>query len=481
MPRAAAAVAGLAVAAWVSTRWVSLSPDARYSLAWGAELIRGDAPQVDAPEVSTPHPLPIVAGGLVSLLGARAAADVYAFGAVLAFALLVYAGFRLGRALGGTVAGVVAAALVATRERVDFFASRAFIDIPFAALVLLAAALAAEGPRRNATPALGLLALAGLLRPEAWGLAALYGGWVIVDQARPSRGQVLQNGRTRAEGPCWSARPDPGPCGIARPDPGPAPAATLALVAAAPAIWILFDLALTGDPFHSLHGTQENALLLERDTGLDDLGPSLRAGIEDLAGLAPAAAGAAFGAWGLVRFRRERPAFAVVMGLVGAGIAAFALLAVADLPLNDRYLVVPALALLALAAAAVPRATRSVVAAAAATLALVPAALALPDDLDAAGDGLEGAHSKARADEDLERLLSRDGVRAAIDRCQSLSAAASGRPAVAALLGRDPATVAISLSPVPPPGSATLSTSETVPPGTPRSVRVRAWTFVNRC
>lgn len=451
MAGAAGALAVLAASAWVSARWVSLSPDARYSLAWGAQLIRGDAPEVDAPEVSTPHPLPIVAGGLLSLLGPRAAADVYAFAAVLAFALLVYAGFRLGRALGGIVAALVAAALVATRERIDFFASRAFIDIPFAALVLLAAGLAAEDPRRKAGRVLGLLALAGLLRPEAWGLGALYGAWLLADRARGRREESVPVART------------------------------VALVAAAPAVWILFDLALTGDPLHSLHGTQKNALTLERATGLDELGPSLREGIEDLAGLAPAAAGAAFGVWGLARFRRERPAYAVAMALAGAGVAAFTVLAVADLPLNDRYLVVPALALLALAAAAVQRAPRSIVAAAAAALALVPAALALPDDLDAAADGVEGARSKARADEDLERLLGRDDVRAAIDRCPRLYTAATGRAAAAALLDRDPADLLVSRSPVPPPGSAALSTSDTVPAGTPRSVRVRAWTFVNRC
>lgn len=444
---------------------MSLSPDARYSLAWGAELLRGDLPDVDAPEVSTPHPLPIVAGGLISVLGVRAAADVYAFGAVLAFALLVYAAFRLGRALGGTLAGVVAAVLVATRERIDFFASRAFIDIPFAALVLLAAAMAAEQPRRNAGPALGLLAVAGLLRPEAWGLAALYGGWLLAEPALRRRRRPHSAHGAAAAGRDGALRT----------------VAVLALVAAAPAIWLLFDLALTGDPLYSLHGTQENAVLLERATGLGELVPSLRAGLADLAGTGPALAGAAFGLYGLVRFRRTRPAFAVAVALAAAGIVAFALLAAAELPLNDRYLVVPALALLALAAAALPRAPRSLVAAAAAGLALVSAALALPDQLAAARDGLEGARSKARADEDLERLLDRPDVRAEIERCPRLFASKSARANVAALLERDPAEVGVSLRPVPPQRAGALSTSETVPPGTPRAVRERAWTFVSRC
>ncbi len=452
----------------MSARWISLSPDARYSLAWGAQLIRGDVPDVESGVISTPHPLPIALGGLASLLGTRAAADLAAFGGALSFGLLLYAAFRLGRALGGPVAGGVALVLVATRPRIDFFASRTFIDVPFAALVLLAAALAAEGPRRNAMPALGLLAAAGLLRPEAWGLALLYAGWLVIDWRRSER---------------TDPPPDASPAGRS----GPAsPVALLALAGAAPATWLLFDFVLTGDPLHSLHGTQDNAVALQRATGLDDLLPSLRDGLDELVGLAPALAGAAFGVWGLVRFRQRRSAFALTCAVAGAGIGAFSVLAAADLPLNDRYLVVPALALLALAAAAVPRTWGTavldrVVALAAAGVLLVPAGLALPDDLEEARAAVEGAESKARADEDLEHLLGRDAVRAAIDACPRLFASASARANVAALLDRDPATVRIADRAVPLPGSAALSTSNTVPPGTPRSVRLRAWTFITRC
>lgn len=440
----------LAAAAWVSAHWVSLSPDARYSLAWGAQLARGEAPEVDAGAVSTPHPLPIALSALLSLLGPRTAADLYAFAAAVAFALLVYAGFRLGRALGGAVAGVAAALLVATRDHVVFFASRAFIDIPFAALVLLAAALVAEAPRRHATPALALLALAGLLRPEAWGLAALYAAWLLLAGA---------GGR----------------------DESPPRQRVVALAGAAPAIWVGMDLALTGNPLHSLQGTQENAELLRRATGIGELLPSLRGGLADLIGLAPALAGAAFGAWALARRYQPRAPFAVAAALAGAGIAAFALLAVADLPLNDRYLVVPALTLLALAGAALARARRELVAAAAAALALVPVALALPDDLAAAREAVEGAASKARADEDLERLIGRDDVRAAIEGCGRVLASSSARAAVAALLDRDPAQVRIARAPIPPAGWVALSTADTVPPATPRSLREGAWAFVERC
>lgn len=409
--------------------------------------MRGDVPDIDAGGISTPHPLPIALGGLASLLGVRPAADLAALGAVLSFGLLLYAAFRLGRALGGSVAGAAALVLVATRPRIDFFASRAFIDIPFAALVLLAAALAAEAPRANATRALAVLAAAGLLRPEAWGLAALYAGWLVLAERR------------------WKA---------------------LAIAAAAPVVWVLFDLALTGDPLHSLHGTQENAELLQRATGLDDLLPSLRDGLDDLAGLGAVAAGAAFGLFGLARFRAAREPFGVALAAAGAGVGAFGVLAAADLPLNDRYLVVPALVLLALAAAALPRmrggpAPDRVAALVASAVLLVPTALALPDDLDEARAGVEGAKSKAAADEDLERLLDRRNVRAAIASCDTLLASSSARANVAALLEIDPARVTIADRPIPLPGTVALSTSDTVPAGTPRTVRAGAWTLVNRC
>lgn len=408
---------------------------------------------MDVLEVSTPHPLPIALGGLASLLGERTAADLAAFGAVLSFALLVYATFRLGRALGGPAAGIVAAAIVATRPRIDFFASRAFVEVPFAALVLLAAALAAEAPRRNGPRALALLAVAGLLRPEAWALAVVYGAWLVF--AGPARRAAF---------------------------------AALALVA--PVVWMLFDLALSGDPLYSLHGTQDNVILLERVTGLDQLLPTLRGSIGGLVGLAPALAGAGFGVYGLVRFRRERAAFAVASLVAAAGVCAFALLAAVELPLNDRYLTVPALALVALASAAVARvatavASRSLpdalVALAVAGALLVPAVASLPGDLAAARESVDGAASKARSDEDLEDLLARPAVRAEIDACPRLLASSSARAPVATLLGRDPAGIAIALSPIPPRGAVALSTSDTVRPGTPGTVRERAWTFVNRC
>ena len=42
-------------------------------------------------------------------------------------------------------------------------------------------------------------------------------------------------------------------------------------LAAAPVIWALTDLAVTGDPLHSLHATSELADDLGRERGLDEV------------------------------------------------------------------------------------------------------------------------------------------------------------------------------------------------------------------
>ena len=56
------------------------------------------------------------------------------------------------------------------------YAARAYVDVPFLALVLWAAALEARAPRRG-LPVMATLAVAGLLRPEAWVLAGAYWLW----------------------------------------------------------------------------------------------------------------------------------------------------------------------------------------------------------------------------------------------------------------------------------------------------------------
>jgi hypothetical protein len=152
---------------------------------------------------------------------------------------------------------------------------------------------------------LALLALAGLIRPEAWLFSAVYLAWLFATGERDPRRL--------------------------------APLAALA--AAAPLLWALSDLLVTGDPLHSLTGTRDNAATLGRVTGLDDvpltvprrLGEILREPV-----LLGAAGGGLLSLWLL----RDRARLGAATGV--AALAAFCVLAAAGLPILGRYLLLPA-------------------------------------------------------------------------------------------------------------------------------------------
>ena len=116
------------------------------------------------------------------------------------------------------------------------FGARAYVDIPYLVLVLGALLVETRRPRAGA-PVLALLALAGLLRPEAWLFSVAYVVWLLAPGVRRS---------LRGAGPRRAA---------AWRDAAP----LLALAASGPLLWCLHDLLLTGNPLHSLTGTRENA------------------------------------------------------------------------------------------------------------------------------------------------------------------------------------------------------------------------------
>ena len=124
----------------------------------------------------TEHPLTIAAGSLLQFFGEWA--DRLWVALILASFLVLVAGvYRLGRIAATPLVGAVAAALLMTRFDYPFLAARGYIDIPYMALVVWAAIL--EGSSRGAgSPVLLLLSFAGMLRPEAWFLAAMYWCWV---------------------------------------------------------------------------------------------------------------------------------------------------------------------------------------------------------------------------------------------------------------------------------------------------------------
>src|SRR3954470_5436708 len=191
--------------------------DSYYSLLWGREVLDLQAPTFEGFRVPTEHPLAIVAGAALSLLG-QLGDRVWVALIIASYLWLIAGVYRLGRTAFHPLVGMIAAALLLTRFDYAFLTARGYIDIPYMAMVVWAAALEARRPRSGA-PVLVLLALAGLLRPEAWVLAALYWCWVAW--------------RTS-----WGRR------------------ALYALLAAAgPLLWAATDYAVTGDALFSLHYT----------------------------------------------------------------------------------------------------------------------------------------------------------------------------------------------------------------------------------
>ena len=300
-----------------------LNYDSFYALVWGDDLAHGRLPQYDAPVAPTPHPLANLVGILLSPLGGHAETGFLVV-VLLAIGALAVGLFRLGQELFSTAVGVLAAVAVLTRVPIADFGIRGYVDLPAIALVVWAAVLEARSPRRGVS-VLVLLTLAGLLRPEIWLLAGVYWLWCVP--------------RFDWRDCFW----------------------LLVLAALAPALWVLSDWAITGDPLFSLNDTTDLAADLGRRTGLEavpEVMPRRLGEIMRLEFLIAAVIGSALALW-LLRRRVVLPlALAVLNGV------AFLVLAVAELPLLGRYLFLSAamLSLLAAVAAlgwtALPRKTR---------------------------------------------------------------------------------------------------------------------------
>ena len=271
--------------------------DTLYSLVWGQQVARGQNPSYGAKLAPTPHPLLEALGVVLAPLGAKATLAIVVAIAYLALAALGYVVFVLGSRWFSWPVGLAAAAFVLSRYEVLSYGVRAYADVPYVVLVL--AALAIESRRRRAgLPVLALLALAGLLRPEAWLFAGVY--WCYLWPSRTPRERVL-----------------------------------LALaVAAPPVLWVISDAAITGHPLWSLTNTRATAKTLKRATGIlnvpyygarrlgEVLGPD---------GLAAAAIGGILSLW----LARDRARLGAVAGLLA--VVALAIVAAAGLPIQDRY------------------------------------------------------------------------------------------------------------------------------------------------
>jgi hypothetical protein len=310
--------------------------DTLYTLVWGRQLAHGTAPDLTVAIAPTPHPLATLGAVLISPLSSLGSGGLHgelATGltvalAYVSLALLGWVVFALGRAWFNAAAGALAAAIVLTRVPVLDFGARAYVDIPY--LVLVLGALLAETRRpRCGAPVLGLLALAGLIRPEAWLFSAAYVAYVLWPGLQAAR---------RGGGPLRSA---------AWRDAAP----LLCLAAAGPLLWGLHDLALTGDPLHSLLGTRDNAALLGRVTGLQHVPATLPRRLGEILRGPVLLAAAGGGLLALAWHRDRRVRLGAGSGLLSAG--AFCILAAAGLPIITRYLLLTATLLAIFAGAGV--------------------------------------------------------------------------------------------------------------------------------
>jgi hypothetical protein len=468
--------------------YVAPSGDARFALAWGDLLASGETPDFNAPGAPVKHPLEIAITTALAALGTKAALDIYTVLSILAFLAFLYAVFRLGRALWSPALGLLAVALLVTRPDLILYGTNAYRDVPFAALVLFAAALTIESTARNWRTALILLAVAGLIRPEAWALSILYAGWLELRRRRGEEGLEVR------------------------------PVPLVALAFAAPVLWATFDLVLTGDLLDTYRSTDPSET--GEGGGGDDGGSgggagdfylrTLKNGIPGLIGWPLTLLGAATGVWALWRRREqlamharfaakaahrntaqtepEDPAGTVAL-MVAALLAFYVGLAVLSLPVSPRFLLAAASALATLALTLL--ALRHLPAVAVAlTVAGAAMLVALPGDVSEIADTLEVQHNRHTREADLADLAGQARVGDAVRRCRRLGFAAEtgsfanrGRAIVAPELGLDPGSFQLRRALAPKRGEALfflrgVRRTKQVDYG---GVRLGDWGFIARC
>jgi hypothetical protein len=322
--------------------------DTIYALVWGRELAHGMSPDYGAALPPTPHPLADLLGLVTTPLG-NGAIDVTMVIAYVALGLTGYLVYRLGSLWFDRPIGAVAALIVLTRAPYLSNGLRAYVDLPYIALTLGALLIETKRPR-SGWPVLALLALAGLLRPEAWLFSLAYLGYLLLGPPEASAtpdgaadsGNPSRQGAPEKERRASLERADTQSAGLIRPALvrardallSPTGAVLVALALSAPILWALFDWITTGSPTYSFTGTRETVETLARQTGPVDLvlyGPRRLGEVLQWPGMVGAAGGVVLA----FAFLRRRAALGLVAAVLAFG--AFALLACAGLAIIARY------------------------------------------------------------------------------------------------------------------------------------------------
>lgn len=359
--------------------------DASWALVWGEQIAGGGLPDYESPVAPTPHPLANAVAIVLSMFddGGEVALVTLTF---LSFGALVAGVVVLVGRLAWWPAGIAAALLLATRGLLGREVAFASTDVPFLALVVWAGALEASRPRRGA-PVLALLALAGLLRPDAWLLSLAYLTWI----ARTTGVRAL-----------------------------PVPAL---LAIAAPLLWALSDLVVTGDPLHSLQGTRALAAELDRPTGLSTAADAVAPALGDVLGTLPLLAGA-IGMLATAALAPRRVALPAAVACLG--VLTYFVLGLAGLPVLLRYVVLPA-AMLAVTAGIGLVLPRLVAGGRARTAAVAVSAIvgllliaAIPNSVGEVRDARAFTAARGAVQGDLRALTAQPAFRAAAARCPEI-------------------------------------------------------------
>jgi hypothetical protein len=301
-----------AVALWLAFP-VEPTFDSMWSLVWGREVWAGGLPSFDAYRAPTEHPLWVVVSVVLVPLGGDAAPRAMTLLGALSLVGMLAGLYRLGRATFGVAAGAVAVVLVVSRLDFGFWALFGYVDVPYLALLVWAAALEAERSRRGGAVWV-LLALAGLLRPEAWLVSGVYAAWV----AWPRRGRTSAWMRAGA-------------------------------YAAVPVVlWGLTDLLVTGDPAFSFSMSTDHAAELGRSRGLLVLPRSTASSALEVV-KAPVLALAAAG-FAAALVLRPRVAPRVPFAMLLFGLAGFLVVSATGFSVIPRYFATPGVLLALLAA-----------------------------------------------------------------------------------------------------------------------------------
>jgi hypothetical protein len=370
---AGAALAGAASLALPAT----LGYDAWAWMVWGRQLAHLDLATTAGPSFK---PLPVLALAPLSILGG--ATPVVWMGLMRACAALsLLLAYRVGARLAGPLAGAVAALSLALSA--DLYRT-ALLGSAEPALIALTLGAVDRHMAGRRDWALVLVALAGLIRPEAWVVLGAYGLYLWVRE------------------------------------PGLRPLAAAAVVLP-PALWLGLDWIGSGDPLHA----SSTATSATEGSAANASVPAFE--VVRRAADAVIVPTLVLAAVGLVAAARRRDRAVLSLAALALGwIAIVAILAEVGFTGTRRYLAAPAAALCVVAGVGLAwlleavdeRRARLALAGAIAALSLVPAFLRAREDARM----LSVARSQADQRDELRRAVARAGGRAAVLR--------AGRPAI---------------------------------------------------